>query len=86
VEPPNAVIVPEVMIFASRLLAGGELIGFWIHADVEEQGLRVHIKSLKNKNARILTASGRAYHLSWEIFFWQVCLVLLSTFQRSPPS
>lgn len=49
------------------------------------KGLRVHIKSPENKNARSPKASERARHLSWEIFFRQVCLVLLSTFRKLPP-
>jgi hypothetical protein len=84
-EPPGSVVVPEMMVFASDLLTGGELIGSLIHEDVEEQGLRVHIKSLENNNARSPKASERACLLSWEIFFRQVCLVLLSTFRKLPP-
>jgi hypothetical protein len=83
-EPPGSVVVPEMMVFASDLLTGGELIGSLIHEDVEEQGLRVHIKSLENKNARSLSSSERACFLSWEIFFRQVCLVPLSTFRKLP--
>jgi hypothetical protein len=38
-EPPGSVVVPEMMIFASDLLACGELIELRIHEDVEEQGV-----------------------------------------------
>jgi hypothetical protein len=38
-EPPGSVVVPEMMVFASNLLTGGELIGSLIHEDVEEQGV-----------------------------------------------
>lgn len=81
-EPPGSVVVPKMMVFASDLLTGGELIGSLIHEDVEEQRVAgPHQEPGKeNKNARSLKASERACHLSWEIFFRQVCQVLLSTF------
>ena len=75
VEPPGAVVVPQVVVRTRGLLAAGEGRGGYGHGDVVVFGSR-HRDARKSRTPVLMT-SERASEYSGETLVGQVCLVLL---------